>query len=63
MSSTDKEMEEIKKELDELSDSINEKFENAIKDGMKFESKIPPELLKKKYLKYKSKYLALKQKL
>lgn len=59
----DKEIDEIKKELDQLSDSIENKFQDAIKNGMEFKSEIPPELLKQKYLKYKAKYLALKSKL
>ena len=59
----EKEIEEIKQELDQLSESIEEKFQDAVKNGMEFKSEIPPEMLKQKYLKYKAKYLTLKSKL
>lgn len=48
---------ELEESITELSEKIDEKMKQAISEGMKFESQIPLELLKKKYLKYKKKYL------
>jgi len=59
--SHDKEMDEFEDSISELSQEIDKKMEKAISEGMVFKSQLPPDLLKKKYLKYKRKYLDLRK--